>query len=185
MASIPGFRCASCGHTLVTGIKMRITSIIWIAVTLIHASAAYSSDDVRSLCTATETVIFSCEHKNKVASVCASLSSNKSLDYVQYRFGSKTAEISIPATSPFNMDLVNAYTTTGAHGGSETINFRNREYVYKITNIWNMRGPSETDVTVFKNGSKISYLQCKSVTDDRLLHSFIEEHHFKRGPDLR
>ena len=82
------------------------------------------------------------------------------------------------------MDLVNAYTTSGTHGGSETIHFRNGEYVYQILNIWD-KGPGETNVAVFKNGSKIFYLPCKPVTDDRILHSFIEENHFKRGPDLQ
>ena len=164
--------------------RMIISLIVSIPIILSIAGAAYASDAVHSLCAPTETIVFSCEYKNKVASVCASLSSKSSLVYVQYRFGKKTSEISIPPITPFNMDLVNAYTTSGTHGGSETINFRNGKYVYQILNIWD-KGPGETNVAIFKNGSKISDLPCKLATDDRILHSFIEGNNFKRGPDLQ
>jgi hypothetical protein len=147
--------------------------------------SAWAADEAPSLCTKTETTVFSCEHNKKVASICASFGPGKSLKYVQYRFGKKKAEISVPPTDQFNSDLVNAYTTSGAHGGSETISFSAGKYAYQIQNIWDMRGPSDTSVTVFKNSSKLSSLPCTLTSDDRLLHSFIDENHFKRGADLQ
>lgn len=160
-------------------------SRIVFGVFLMTGASVWATDEARSLCTKTETTVFSCEHKKKVASICASFGPDKSLKYVQYRFGKNSAEISIPPTDHFSSDLINAYTTSGAHGGSETISFSAGEYAYQITNIWDMRGPGDTSVTVFKNRSKLSYLPCTLTSDDRLLHSFIDENHFKRGADLQ
>ncbi len=137
----------------------------------------------RPLCRTTETTVFSCKYKNKVASVCASFNSANVLEYVQYRFGESAAEISIPAIKSFKLDVVNGYTTTGAYGGSETINFRNGEHIYQIVSIWD-KGSNNADVTVFKKESKISSFKCEPVTDDRLLRSFIEENHLRHGSDL-
>lgn len=86
-----------------------------------------------SLCRADEQVIFACEIKHKLLSVCASADVSSTSGYVQYRFGqSGKIELTYPATkvAPQGKFLLSSAGFSG--GGANIIRFNNSGYEYLV-----------------------------------------------------
>lgn len=119
-----------------------------------------------SLCSTSEQTVFSCRYKAKIASVCAASDTASRLQYVQYRFGGAKVEISIPAMHPFDLDTIRGEVSSGAHGGAETLVFKNADYDYRLQTGWDMRNAKydSAEIQVFRGGKLLSRFECTPTT---------------------
>jgi hypothetical protein len=86
-----------------------------------------------TLCADAETVLFSCPAGNKTVSVCASKDLDKSIGYLQYRFGPKAApEIQIPKEKKHPDASVKSNTLVFSGGGGAYLRFTQNGFDYVI-----------------------------------------------------
>ncbi|WP_215796720.1 hypothetical protein [Rheinheimera oceanensis] len=96
-------------------------------------SPALLAYEPASLCSADEQVIFACEVKHKLLSVCASADVSHTSGYMQYRFGQPDKiELTYPATkvAPQGRFFLSSAGFSG--GGANIIRFNNSGYEYLV-----------------------------------------------------
>lgn len=104
-----------------------------------------------SLCKSTEHVVFSCQLKNYIASVCASENLSKTSGYIQYRFGMKgKIQVQVPAKKIGDrINVSYEAQTAGASGIMNTLQFQSGNYYYQVSS------SSYRSDEVSENGSSI------------------------------
>lgn len=125
--------------------------VLIILVCWASQSSAQPNHSKYSLCKSTEHVVFTCQLKNKMASICASENLSKTIGYIQYRFGDKR-KIQIQVPSKKIKDRINVtheYQLAGASGTSETLKFQSNNYYYEVSST------SYRSDKVAENGSSI------------------------------
>jgi hypothetical protein len=126
------------------------------AILLVLASGLVSAD-VSSLCEKTENIVWSCEFKKKVYSICSSKVLTESNGYLQYRAGTaKNIEFKYPELLQYPKDKFQYGLL--AHGAM--LIFKNGSYSYQISE------PliGQPEISVEKDGNGSSYFQCKNST---------------------
>ena len=134
-----------------------------------------------SLCTGEEVVVFTCELKEKKASVCALLDSDKKVKALSYRYGiPHNIEIEISRDSKTSAGSISYSHTSSASAWNSYLKFQNgqhRYYVYSAS----ARGPDDpksgastraepSGVVVFRNDKVIFDRRCSGPAFDHNLH---------------
>lgn len=104
-----------------------------LSLVVVLTSSLALADEPLYLCKANEELIFGCEVKDKLVSVCSSKNLTKTTGYVQYRFGTPdNIELVYPKTeiSPEGRFFLSS--TGYAGGGANMIRFNNDGYEYLI-----------------------------------------------------
>ena len=104
-----------------------------IGITLFLISQAALADEPRYLCEAHEELIFGCEIKDSVISICASKNFSKTTGYTQYRFGKPDkVEFSYPASKKPPEGIFFLASTSFSGSGASIIRCNNSGYEYLI-----------------------------------------------------
>lgn len=109
-------------------VMLRVVSLFLLLIS--YASAA---EGPLYLCQPDEQVIFGCEIKHKLLSVCTSADVSKTSGYVQYRFGKPgKVELNYPAAkvAPQGKFFLSSAVFNG--GGANIIRFNNSGYEYLV-----------------------------------------------------
>lgn len=164
-----------------TGVALGLAALLAGAAPAVGAGA--------SLCTAGETVVFSCgAGKTKTVSVCASPDLTRTEGYMQYRFGmpGKTPGLVYPATKAHPGSYFLSRTVAYAGGGAAYLKFTNGEYTYVVfTGIG--RGWEKEGVAVENAGTdgaeKVAYLPCRGEWSSLIGPDFFEAAGLPEDPD--
>lgn len=118
------------------------------------------ADNKASLCKDSEDILFSCVTRAKLISVCASKDLTSTNGYIQYRTEANgKLEFEFPQSHEHPSKIFTFMRTTGAHGGTAALRFKNGEYTYVTWLIWD-RTIEDQGVTVKRNGKSIASLAC-------------------------
>jgi hypothetical protein len=126
---------------------------------------AWAAD--RTLCQASEKVLWSCHAAKKTYSVCASADLSAAKGYLQYRAGSPDKlEFTFPAARAHPAGRF--HFETAAHGGR--LSFSNANVTYTIYG--DALGLPE--ISVEKDGTPIATVRCKDETGDLLANPTLD-----------
>ena len=129
------------------------------------------------LCTARESVIFSCTLKNsKIVSICGSPDNAQS--YVEYRFGNKSRlELKYSASPQTAQLMFHRGEVLYANNSEDTIWFKNGEFLYSIF----MPARGGPGLEVSRHGAPVARMECKGgwsrvTREKKTMSKFINEH---------
>jgi hypothetical protein len=121
-----------------------------------------------SLCTGNEQMVWSCQAKGKIYSLCASPEISNSTGYLQYRAGSKTrVELNHPTTQRHPR----GYFSFQLMPRGVSVTFTNKGYEYVISEPLAGR----TSVNVSKGGQSLPPIECKSSSESLTLTTTINQ----------
>lgn len=135
------------------------------------AKAPAAAATQKSLCTAQETVVFSCRTGEKVVSACASPDTGRSQGYLQYRFGKpeapETPEMALPANRVIPSKAATGSTVSFSGGGGAWLRFRNAQTSYTLyTGVgkWGPKGATQEKqgIAVERGGKLVANLKCSA-----------------------
>lgn len=147
-------------------IKYKIGPFVFSMLLTSHISSHAEEQSHRTLCAASETVLFNCELKHRSASLCF----NEKTKLIKYRFGTEAREDLIyPKTLAKNEYSFELSTTPYPGGGENRIRFANGKYNYFIYDI-TRRQQDKTSIdsiqtagiAVYENGKRIANLKCEN-----------------------
>lgn len=126
-----------------------------IGMAILLISQVTLAEEPLYLCKADEEIIFGCEIKDKLISICASKKFSKTTGYTQYRFGtSEKIEFSYPASKKPPEGIFFLGSTGYSGGGANIVRFNNSGYEYLIFDsmIRTNFAPGEPNDPEFKAG---------------------------------
>lgn len=135
------------------------------------AKAPAPAGNQKSLCTAQETVVFSCTTGEKMVSACASPDAGRNQGYLQYRFGKpntgEAAEMMLPAGRIIPSKAATGNTVSYSGGGGAWLRFRNGQTSYTLyTGVgkWGPKGATQEKqgVSVERGGKLVANLKCSA-----------------------
>jgi hypothetical protein len=135
------------------------------------AKAPAAAANQKSLCTAQETIVFSCRTGEKMVSACASPDAGRSQGYLQYRYGKPEAaeapEMALPANRTVPSKAATGSTVSFSGGGGAWLRFRNGQTSYTLyTGVgkWGPKGATQEKqgIAVERGGKLVANLKCSA-----------------------
>lgn len=163
------------------------TVMLVVAARAIGPAAAAAAPAAASLCSASETVVFSCPIGGKMASVCTSHDATANRGTLLYRFGkSGEVELTLPesATVPARSAIGDSVPFSG--GGGAWLSFRKGAIAYSVYDgigNWGPRGQKKTvnGVLVEQSGKRLANLKCSVPPQSELGPALFEKLGIKGG----
>lgn len=149
------------------------------------AYGAESNEQVVTLCTPEESVVFSCgTSKDKAVSICSSPELTADAGYVQYRFGrvGETPELTYPPTRTHPRGRFLGGTMIYSGGGGAYLKFKIGEYTYAIFTAIGKGWESE-GVLVSRSGEQIAHFPCHGPWSSEIGPDWFEKVDIERDPD--
>jgi hypothetical protein len=149
------------------------------ALALLAPAAAQAS----TLCSATETVLFSCPAGARIISICGA----KDLNTIQYRFG-KPGHIDLATPTDGTKANTTAGTLMYSGGGGAWMRFTNGAYHYTVFTAIGKWGPNESPasaagVAVDKDGAPVANLPCTAPEQSQLGPDLFDTAHIAADPN--
>lgn len=144
--------------------KISLVALLFLSLSLVSGIV---SADVKSLCKKSETVVWSCQFKSKVYSICSSKDLTETKGYLQYRAGNpKEIEFKYPAMLQHPKGLFEYGLLP--HGAQ--LSFKNGHYNYVISE--DLIG--QPNISTSKNDNYLSTIECAQSTQSLTNNSTIE-----------
>ena len=141
---------------------MKITAhLAWIAPFL--AGYSYAHAEPASLCSAGDTVLFTCQAGRKTVSVCGSRDLSSSSGFLQYRFGNspRAVELEYPKERGHPKDYFRFKDEgQGAKGSLSNLQFTIGAYTYTVYRFRHATESEFAGVAVKRGSSPLSFLRC-------------------------
>ena len=149
-------------------------ALVTAATVIGKAQTTITAAKQTSHCTATETVIFSCQTGVKLVSVCASRNLTPATGYLQYRFGTagQPLELMLPTGEIHPRKAAYGVNVAYAGGGAAWLRFSRGSHAYVVYSGIGRWGPNgatmeKRGLAVENNGKLIANLKCtgKSISE--------------------
>jgi hypothetical protein len=152
-------------------------------VAVLNLGVLSAAQAVLTLCSDTETILFSCASGKKIISVCASnLSAYGGL--LQYRFGTKgVPEIRLPPAAEEWRKSTVARHLDFAGGGGAYVAFANPPYRYVVYGATSGHWGTKEGVAVESAGKPIGHFSCTQKSVSKIGPILLREGGFPEDPD--
>lgn len=155
---------------------------MWLCTALDTPWVAHADAPSAHLCTPAEAVVFACQPKGKVVSVCASRDAGARSGQLSYRFGPDAAsppELTLPDKATPPSQAASGQTEAFSGGGGAWLRFARGGYTYTVyTGIgrWGPQGQTQEKqgVVVQRQGKTLAHLPCPAPATSELAPDWYE-----------
>ena len=146
--------------------NVRLALALLLGMATPHASSVERPPQSPSLCTSSEQVFFTCTVWKKLLSVCGSKELNKTVGYLQYRFGRNTSNLELefpPEKTHPSQWFRFASPFQGAKSSLNELQFQHSNYQYTVSAFTSASSDSAFGVEVLAPDGNSTYLRCAPI----------------------